>query len=65
MNVQVENVGDVTILKPSGALDAGTSKQFKTEAAPVAAETRKLLVDLSALQIIDSSGLAVVLSLLR
>lgn len=65
MDVQVERIEDVIVVKPIGVLDASNSKDFKQRVLPLTAETKKMLVDLSGLQVIDSSGLAVLLSMVR
>ena len=65
MDVQVESLGDVVVIKPTGTLDASNSKKFKQQACPAAEASSKVLVDLSGISVIDSSGLAVLLSLLR
>ena len=65
MEVHVEKLGDIVVIRPSGALDASSSKTFKEQAAPHVTDADRVLVDLGSLQVIDSSGLAAILSLVR
>jgi anti-sigma B factor antagonist len=66
MEARVEQVGNITVMRiDDSSLDAGNAKDFKRVVAPMVAENRKLVFDLSALQFIDSSGLGAILSCLR
>ena len=47
------------------SLDASNTKTFKNDMQPVLAQYRNILLDLEALQFVDSSGLGAMLSCLR
>lgn len=47
------------------SLDASNAKAFKEDVQPVLANHRRILLDLDALQFVDSSGLGALLSCLR
>ncbi len=65
MQPGIEN-GDVIVLAiPGPSLDASNSKKFKSELAPVILSARRLVMDMSAVQFVDSSGLGAILSCLR
>jgi anti-sigma B factor antagonist len=66
MDIAVEKFGAVTIATLHGdELDAGNVNDFKRDIAPVLAENRNVIVDLSHLRFVDSSGLGAMLSCLR
>jgi anti-sigma B factor antagonist len=66
MDIAVENFGAVTIATLHGdELDASNVQDFKRDVAPVLAENRNVILDLSHLRFIDSSGLGAMLSCLR
>jgi len=65
MEVQVEMLDNIVVVRPMGVLDASSSKAFKQEATARVGDADRVLVDLAGLQVIDSSGLAALLSLLR
>jgi anti-sigma B factor antagonist len=66
MDIAVENFGAVTIATlHQNELDAGNVQDFKRDIAPVLAENRNLILDLSRLRFVDSSGLGAMLSCLR
>jgi anti-sigma B factor antagonist len=50
---------------PGPTLDARNSKKFKGEIAPEIQSAMRVVLDMSAVQFVDSSGLGVILSLLR
>jgi anti-sigma B factor antagonist len=63
MDIAVENFGVVTIATlHRDELDAGNVQDFKRD---IAADNRNLILDLSHLRFIDSSGLGAMLSCLR
>src|SRR5262245_26854188 len=60
------HVGDVTVLKVRGALDANSAPALKSEVVAIGdSGTRKALVDMSELTLIDSSGVGVLISLFK
>lgn len=66
MNLMVEEVADVTIVTvPVDELDASNVAEFKRDIAPLLEAHRELLLDLSQLRFVDSSGLGAILSCLR
>ncbi len=66
MQLNVESVDGVTVVRLVGEhLDASNSGDFKAEAMPVLAGQRQVVLDLSAVEFVDSSGLGAILSCLR
>jgi anti-sigma B factor antagonist len=66
MRVTTEPGGSATIVMIHGdSLDAGNVADFKREMTPLIGDSAKLVMDLSALQFVDSSGLGGILSCLR
>ncbi len=66
MDIAVERVGEVAIVvMPVDELDAGNTAEFKRDMAPVLESNTKVVLDLSRLRFIDSSGLGSFLSCLR
>ena len=66
MEIAVDKVGDVTVaVIPVDELDASNSGEFKRDIAPVLQANTKLVLDLSRLSFVDSSGLGALLSCLR
>lgn len=58
--------GDETVLRIEGALDAVTAPEIRpTLEALVAERRRRVVVDLSALRLIDSSGVGAIVSLYK
>lgn len=66
MDIPVERFGDVAVVAmPVEELDAGNTAEFKRDMAPVLEGNTKVVLDLSRLRFIDSSGLGSFLSCLR
>jgi anti-sigma B factor antagonist len=66
MELSVDQIGDIVVATvPGENLDAGSSRDFKTAAAPLLKPGAKLIFDLSGLSFVDSSGLGALLSCLR
>lgn len=66
MAIAFEKLGDMTVaVVPMEELDASNSAEFKREIAPLLAETRRVVFDLSRLRFVDSSGLGAFISCLR
>ena len=66
MELAVVRVGDVaTVAVPVDELDASNSSELKRDIAPVLQANGKLVLDLSRVRFMDSSGLGAMLSCLR
>jgi anti-sigma B factor antagonist len=66
MDLAVEKMGDVTVVEvPVEELDASNTGELKHDIAPVLEANSKLVIDLSRLRFVDSSGLGALLSCLR
>ncbi len=66
MAIPFDRIGDVTVLLvPMEELDASNATEFKHDVAPLLDDTTKLVLDLSRLRFVDSSGLGVFISCLR
>jgi anti-sigma B factor antagonist len=66
MQMRVEKIREVTVAAvPVEELDASNAAEFKRDIAPVIASGTKLVLDLSRLRFIDSSGLGAFISCLR
>jgi anti-sigma B factor antagonist len=66
MEIPIENVNGVGVAAvPVDELDASNSTEFKRDIAPVLQSQTKLVLDLSQLRFVDSSGLGAMLSCLR
>lgn len=66
MEIAVEKVNDVAVLVPrTEFLDASNYQDFKRDIEPALMANRKVLLDISQLRFVDSSGLGAILSCLR
>ena len=66
MEIPVEQVEGVSVATLDvDELDAGNSPEFKRDIAPALQANTKLVLDLSRLRFVDSSGLGAILSCLR
>ena len=66
MALAFDQVGDVMVAAvPMEELDAGNSAEFKSDIAPLLDATTKLVLDLSDVRFVDSSGLGAFISCLR
>jgi anti-sigma B factor antagonist len=66
MEIPIDNVGGVAVAAiPVDELDAGNAPEFKRDIAPVLQANTRLVLDLSRLRFVDSSGLGAILSCLR
>jgi anti-sigma B factor antagonist len=66
MDIPVQRTGDVSVATvPVEDLDAGNAADFKRDMTAVADGSQKLVLDLSRLRFVDSSGLGAFISLLR
>ncbi|MCE9533521.1 MAG: STAS domain-containing protein [Planctomycetes bacterium] len=66
MNPEVETIGDVTVATVHlEQLDAGNAEDFRRDMAPILQDCRKLVLDLSHVQFVDSRGCGAILSCLK
>ena len=66
MEIAVDNIDSVAVATvPVDELDASNAGEFKRDMAPVLQANTKLVLDLSRLHFVDSSGLGAMLSCLR
>ena len=66
MAIAFDRMGDVTVaMVPMEELDASNAAEFKSDVAPLLEATTKLVLDLSRLRFVDSSGLGAFISCLR
>jgi anti-sigma B factor antagonist len=66
MEIAVENIDSVAVATvPVVELDASNAGEFKRDMAPVLQANTRLVLDLSLLRFVDSSGLGAMLSCLR
>ena len=66
MHFTVEMFGDVTVTAvPVDELDASNAAEFKRDVAPLLEANTRLVLDLSRLRFVDSSGLGAFISCLR
>lgn len=66
MNLHAEEHGDVQVVTlPGDTLDAGNSRDFKQAVAPLLTPSRPLVLDLSRVRFVDSSGCGALLWCLR
>ena len=66
MLATIEKIGDVTVVKVAlDTLDAGNEKRFKKEVISALEPKSRVILDLSEVDFIDSSGLGVILSCYR
>ena len=66
MEIAVEELGNIAVvLLPVDELDASNAAEFKRDMAPILDAHGRLVIDLTRLRFIDSSGLGAMLSCLR
>jgi len=66
MEIHVDSVNSVVVAAmPVEELDASNASEFKRDMGPVLTSNPKLVLDLSKLRFVDSSGLGAMLSCLR
>ena len=66
MEIPMDRVDDVAVATvPVEELDASNSGEFKRDIAPLLQSQKRLVLDLSQLRFVDSSGLGAMLSCLR
>lgn len=66
MKLLLETAGEVAVVTiPGPALDAGNTMEFKNDMGPVLDRHKRLVLDMSELAFVDSSGCGALLSCLR
>ena len=66
MEIAVDKIDSVAVATvPVDELDASNAEEFKRDMAPVLQTNTRLVLDLSRLRFVDSSGLGAMLSCLR
>lgn len=66
LDIEVVEAGKVAIVTlPAGKLDAGNTPDLKRAMAPVVEEYANVILDMSDLAFVDSSGLGAILSFTR
>jgi anti-sigma B factor antagonist len=66
MDIAVDKIGSIAVATvPADELDASNAGEFKRDIAPVLEDNTRLVLDLSRLRFVDSSGLGAMLSCLR
>jgi anti-sigma B factor antagonist len=66
MQIAFEKVGDVAVAAvPAEELDASNAEEFKRDIGPLLEANTRLVLDLSRLRFVDSSGLGAFISCLR
>ena len=66
MEIAVDHIDDIAVaVLPVEELDASNAGEFKRDIAPVLEANSRLVIDLSRLRFVDSSGLGAFLSCLR
>ena len=66
MEIAVEKTGDIAVVQiPVEELDASNAAELKRDIGPVLEANKKVVLDLSRLRFVDSSGLGALLSSLR
>jgi anti-sigma B factor antagonist len=66
VEIAVEKTGDVAVVEiPVEELDASNAAELKRDIGPVLEANKKVVLDLSRLRFVDSSGLGAMLSCLR
>lgn len=66
MEIRAENIDGITVLRLSvSTLDASNTQSFKASVMPLLKPAQQVVLDMSALDFVDSSGLGAILSCLR
>jgi len=66
MLFETEKIGDVAVVKvQTEVLDAGNAKEFRADISPILEENVKIVLDMSPVNFLDSSGCGTILSCLR
>lgn len=63
MELRIEQIGDVTVVQVCAeSLSANNVKEFKSQIAELVQPSAKIVLDMSTLRFVDSSGIGVLLS---
>jgi anti-sigma B factor antagonist len=66
MKLETEQSGTVVVIRlPGPSLDVTTATAFKEALAPILGQASQVVLDLTALAFVDSSGLGAILSCMR
>ncbi|MGM0454374.1 MAG: STAS domain-containing protein [Thermodesulfobacteriota bacterium] len=66
MKFKTESIDGITVIKvPVDALDASNVMEFKSDIAPLLNATDKVILNMSRVKFMDSSGIGAILSCLR
>jgi len=66
MELNVEKIRDIAIITPRVEfIDASNYQEFKQDISPLLEANKRVILDISQLRFVDSSGLGAVLSCLR
>lgn len=66
MQIKTENIDEIVIVSlNTETLDTNNSKEFKNLMAPIIQNHSQIVLDLGAMNFVDSSGLGAILSCLR
>jgi anti-sigma B factor antagonist len=65
MKINKKTIGDVVVFKPEGRLDASNASSFKKNIADETPPESKIVIDLSDLEFLDSSGIGTLISIHR
>jgi anti-sigma B factor antagonist len=65
MEINVESVGEVTVIEISGEIDSNTAPQAQERVLPLVQPGAKILLDLRGVEYMSSAGLRVLLSMYR
>lgn len=66
MDFRVEKIGDVAIVSlPGDVLDASNTQEFKQNIEPILESNSRVVLDMTEMRFIDSSGCGALLSCLR
>jgi anti-sigma B factor antagonist len=66
MKLDIEHTADVMVVRiASDSLDAGSVEEFRKQVLPLISEARKVILDMSLLNFVDSAGLGSILACLK
>ncbi len=65
MEINVKTIEDVTVVEIAGEIDGKTAPEAQKTILPLAAETKKIMLELSKVEYMSSAGLRMLLMLYR
>ncbi|MBE9040150.1 anti-sigma factor antagonist [Oscillatoriales cyanobacterium LEGE 11467] len=65
MNIQIENLDEITLIDLIGDLDANTAPQVQERVLPIAQTSGKILLNMAEVPYLSSAGLRMLLHLYR